>query len=60
MAAAGEYFPNPDFPDVEQSTELAEQVATLSGESWTKHNPILSDDPPLISWSSSKFQKTNI
>ena len=46
-AVAGEYFPNPDFPDCGAESR-AEQVATLSGESWTKHNPILSDDPPLV------------
>ena len=52
---AGEYFPNPDFPDCGAESR-AEQVATLSGESWTKHNPILSDDPPMISWSSSSSE----
>ena len=45
---AGEYFPNPDFPRCGAEHCRAEQV----GESWTKHTaPILSDDPPLISWS---------
>ena len=31
---AGEYFPNPDFPDVEQSK-------WRDGESWTKHTPMI-------------------